>query len=231
MPAGTDAAQLAFELNGMLLAANAGFQFSGDSAVFDRARHGIERLLAGLSAPGDQRPAPRRALGARVRPAPVRPARRHGGVLRRARQHDVRHRVLRCRLRARAAAAGRRPGMGGRAHPARAGPGGPARARRPARGGAGHAAARRPAVGLDRRDRRGAGAWRGVRGRLRAGGGGAHFLTFLSPAPLVFLFFFLVVSPVSDLLSTGEATARSMARRARPRRSSSSCSTSCRCRR
>ncbi len=47
LPAGTDAAQLAFELNGMLLAANAGFQFSGDSAVFDRARRGIERLLAG----------------------------------------------------------------------------------------------------------------------------------------------------------------------------------------
>jgi hypothetical protein len=33
------------------------------------------------------------------------------------------------------------------------------------------------------------------------------FLTFLSPAPLVFLFLFLVVSPVSDLLSTGEASA------------------------
>ena len=33
------------------------------------------------------------------------------------------------------------------------------------------------------------------------------FLTFLSPAPLVFLFFFLVVSPVSDLLSAGEASA------------------------
>ena len=33
------------------------------------------------------------------------------------------------------------------------------------------------------------------------------FLTFLSPAPLVFLFFFLVVSPVSDLLSAGEVSA------------------------
>ncbi len=33
------------------------------------------------------------------------------------------------------------------------------------------------------------------------------FLTFLSPAPLVFLFLFLVVSPVSDLLSRGEAAA------------------------
>jgi Sulfatase len=33
------------------------------------------------------------------------------------------------------------------------------------------------------------------------------FLTFLSPAPLVFLLFFLVVSPVSDLLRTGEASA------------------------
>jgi sulfatase-like protein len=33
------------------------------------------------------------------------------------------------------------------------------------------------------------------------------FLTFLSPAPLVFLVFFLVISPVSDLLRTGEATA------------------------
>jgi hypothetical protein len=33
------------------------------------------------------------------------------------------------------------------------------------------------------------------------------FLTFLSPAPLVFLFFFLVISPVSDLLRTGEASA------------------------
>jgi hypothetical protein len=33
------------------------------------------------------------------------------------------------------------------------------------------------------------------------------FLTFLSPAPLVFLFFFLVVSPVSDLLPAGEASA------------------------
>jgi Sulfatase len=33
------------------------------------------------------------------------------------------------------------------------------------------------------------------------------FLTFLSPAPLVFLVFFLVVSPVSDLLRTGEASA------------------------
>ena len=33
------------------------------------------------------------------------------------------------------------------------------------------------------------------------------FLTFLSPAPLVFLFFFLVVSPVSDLLTAGEASA------------------------
>jgi AcrR family transcriptional regulator len=42
-----DAAQLAFELNGMLLAANAGFQFSGDPAVIGRARRGIERLLAG----------------------------------------------------------------------------------------------------------------------------------------------------------------------------------------
>jgi hypothetical protein len=33
------------------------------------------------------------------------------------------------------------------------------------------------------------------------------FLTFLSPAPLVFLFFFLIVSPVSDLLTAGEASA------------------------
>ena len=33
------------------------------------------------------------------------------------------------------------------------------------------------------------------------------FLTFLSPAPLVFLVFFLVISPVSDLLRTGEASA------------------------
>jgi Sulfatase len=33
------------------------------------------------------------------------------------------------------------------------------------------------------------------------------FLTFLSPAPLVFLIFFLVISPVSDLLRTGEASA------------------------
>ena len=33
------------------------------------------------------------------------------------------------------------------------------------------------------------------------------FLTFLSPAPLVFLAFFLFVSPVSDLLATGEASA------------------------
>jgi Sulfatase len=33
------------------------------------------------------------------------------------------------------------------------------------------------------------------------------FLTFLSPAPLVFLVIFLVISPVSDLLRTGEASA------------------------
>jgi hypothetical protein len=33
------------------------------------------------------------------------------------------------------------------------------------------------------------------------------FLTFLSPAPLIFLVFFLVISPVSDLLRTGEASA------------------------
>jgi Sulfatase len=33
------------------------------------------------------------------------------------------------------------------------------------------------------------------------------FLTFLSPAPLVVLVFFLVISPVSDLLRTGEASA------------------------
>jgi sulfatase-like protein len=33
------------------------------------------------------------------------------------------------------------------------------------------------------------------------------FFTFLSPAPLVFLAFFLVVSPVSDLLSAGKASA------------------------
>ena len=33
------------------------------------------------------------------------------------------------------------------------------------------------------------------------------FVTFLSPAPLVFLVFFLIVSPVSDLLRTGEASA------------------------
>ena len=44
---GADAAQLAFELNGMLLAANAGFQFSGDPAVIERARRGIQHLLAG----------------------------------------------------------------------------------------------------------------------------------------------------------------------------------------
>jgi AcrR family transcriptional regulator len=44
---GSDASQLAFEVNGMLLAANAGFQFSGDPAVIERARRGIERLLAG----------------------------------------------------------------------------------------------------------------------------------------------------------------------------------------
>jgi AcrR family transcriptional regulator len=44
---GADAAQLAFEVNGMLLAANAGYQFSGDPAVIERARRGIERLLAG----------------------------------------------------------------------------------------------------------------------------------------------------------------------------------------
>jgi AcrR family transcriptional regulator len=46
LDAGTDAAQLAFELNGMLLAANAAFLLEGDPAVFERARRGIERLLA-----------------------------------------------------------------------------------------------------------------------------------------------------------------------------------------
>src|SRR5262245_30676572 len=44
---GSDAAQLAFEVNGMLLAANGGFQFSGDTEVLARARNGIQRLLAG----------------------------------------------------------------------------------------------------------------------------------------------------------------------------------------
>jgi hypothetical protein len=44
---GSDAPQLAFELNGMLLAANSGFLFTGDPALIERARRGIERLLAG----------------------------------------------------------------------------------------------------------------------------------------------------------------------------------------
>jgi AcrR family transcriptional regulator len=47
LPPATDASQLAFELNGMLLAANSGFLFTGDPALIERARRGIERLLAG----------------------------------------------------------------------------------------------------------------------------------------------------------------------------------------
>jgi AcrR family transcriptional regulator len=43
---GTDTAQVAFELGGILLAANAGFLLGGDPAVFERARRGIEHLLA-----------------------------------------------------------------------------------------------------------------------------------------------------------------------------------------
>ena len=93
----------------------------------------------------DRAPAPGRPVGARVRAAAVRAARRQRGVLRRARQHDVRHRGLRARLHARAAAAGRGPRVGGGAHPARAGLGAPARADRAARGGARAAAARRRA--------------------------------------------------------------------------------------
>jgi AcrR family transcriptional regulator len=43
---GTDTAQVAFELGGILLAANANFLLGGDPAVFERARRGIEHLLA-----------------------------------------------------------------------------------------------------------------------------------------------------------------------------------------
>jgi AcrR family transcriptional regulator len=43
---GTDTAQVAFELGGILLAANAGFLLEDDPAVFERARRGIEHLLA-----------------------------------------------------------------------------------------------------------------------------------------------------------------------------------------
>ena len=42
---GTDTAQLAFELGGILLAANANFLLGGDPSVFERARRGIEHLL------------------------------------------------------------------------------------------------------------------------------------------------------------------------------------------
>ena len=147
-------------------------------------------------------------MGARVRAAAVRPARRQRRVLRRARQHDVRHRRLRDRLRARAAAGRRRPGVGGRADPARAGPGAPARARRPARGGAGAAAARRRCCRA--RSSPSPSRWRWARRSrwpTRERRSCARSSPFLSPAPLVFLFFFLVVSPVSDLLSAGEASA------------------------
>jgi AcrR family transcriptional regulator len=42
----TDAGQLAFELNAMLLGANSGYLLEGDPAVFEIARRGIARLLA-----------------------------------------------------------------------------------------------------------------------------------------------------------------------------------------
>jgi AcrR family transcriptional regulator len=46
LPAGTDPADVAFELNAMAAAASYGFQLSGDPEVFDRARRSMRRALA-----------------------------------------------------------------------------------------------------------------------------------------------------------------------------------------
>lgn len=43
---GTDAAQLAFELNALIVAANTAFVLHADPAGLDRARHAVDRLLS-----------------------------------------------------------------------------------------------------------------------------------------------------------------------------------------
>jgi len=48
---GLDAAQLAFEADGMLVGANFGFVLFGDPKILRRARIGIDRLLAGAAKP------------------------------------------------------------------------------------------------------------------------------------------------------------------------------------